>query len=183
MGKNMENFIKSRLIETSLKIHFSPTKGSAELFLQEFNQLTQSDEDPIGEWLRLTKAKKGNLEADNLIILELLVEVYRKIESLEQRINGGVKDYIPLENTDKVCTIGHGCFALKDSNLLENTLYYGRVELPTFPTRIVPVYFTYHSNLAWIDRIHARDEMEWDSYVASKERALIRSLKNNKKAE
>ena len=176
----MESFVKSRLIDTMLKISFEEARNNAESFAQEFNKLTQSDEDPIGEWLRLTRAKRGNLEADNAIILELLVEVYRKIESLEARISGNVKSYVPLENHATIGTIGHSCFALIDAELAENTLYYGRIELPTFPARIVPVYFVYHSNLAWIERIHGRDEVEWDSYVASKERALIRSIKNKK---
>ena len=176
----MESFVKSRLIDTMLKISFEEARNNAESFVQEFNKLTQSDEDPIGEWLRLTRAKRVNLEADNAIILELLVEVYRKIESLEARISGNVKSYVPLENHATIGTIGHSCFALIDAELAENTLYYGRIELPTFPARIVPVYFVYHSNLAWIERIHGRDEVEWDSYVASKERALIRSIKNKK---
>ncbi|TLD83551.1 hypothetical protein LS70_005200 [Helicobacter sp. MIT 11-5569] len=179
----MEEFAKSRLIETILKIEYEVVHNNAEAFAQEFNKLTQSDEDPIGEWLRLTRAKKGNLESDNVVILELLVEIYRKIESLESRISGVTKNYVALENKGSICTIGHSCFALLDSKLLENTLYYGRIEIPTFPTRIVPAYFIYHSGLAWIERIHGRDEVEWDSYVASKERALIRSIKNSKKAE
>ncbi|MDY3113174.1 MAG: hypothetical protein SOW25_02475, partial [Helicobacter sp.] len=152
----MENLVKSRLIDTSLKIEYSFVKDNAESFAQEFNKLTQSDEDPIGEWLRITKAKKGNLDSDNAVILELLVEVYRKIESLERRISGDIKDYTPLRESAEIRTIGHGCFAI-NKNLLENMLYYGRILLPTFPARVVPVYFTYSSNLAWIDRIHARD--------------------------
>lgn len=179
----MKDFAKSRLIQTLLHIEYEAVHNNAECFVEEFNKLTQSDEDPIGEWLRLKRAKKGNLESDNAVILELLVEIYRKIESLESRICGETKSYVNLEYKGNVKTIGHGCFALKDSNLLENTLYYGRIELPTFPTRIVPVYFVYHSGLAWIERIHGQDEAEWDSYVASKERALIRSIKNNKKVE
>ena len=79
----MEKFNKSRLIETVLKIEYDVVQNNAELFAQEFNKLTQSDEDPIGEWLRLTRAKKRNLESDNVVVLELLVEVYRKIEMLE----------------------------------------------------------------------------------------------------
>ncbi|WP_297814187.1 hypothetical protein [uncultured Helicobacter sp.] len=178
----MENFVKSRLINTALKIEFDKAYINAESYALEFNKLTQNDEDPIGEWLRLMRAKKGNLEGENAIILELLVEIYRKIESLETHIEGNTKDYVPLENKATIHTIGHGCFAILDSNLSENTLYYGRIELPTFPTRIVPVYFIYHSELAWIEQIHTRDEIEWDGYVAGKERALIRSLKLNKKA-
>ncbi|MBX7491398.1 hypothetical protein [Helicobacter turcicus] len=176
----MENFTKSRLIKTLLNIEYEVVHNNAEAFAQEFNKLTQSDEDPIGEWLRLTRAKKGNLESDNVVILELLVEIYRKIESLEARISGETKNYVELKNKGSVGTIGHSCFALTDSKLSENTLYYGRIELPTFPTRIVPVYFIYHSGLAWIERIHGRDEAEWDGYVASKERALIRSIRNKK---
>lgn len=179
----MENFAKSRLIQTLLNIEYEEAHNNTEAFAEEFNKLTQSDEDPIGEWLRLTRAKKGNLEPDNVVILELLVEIYRKIESLEARISGEKKDYVALANKDNISTIGHSCFALKESKLIENTLYYGRIELPTFPTRIVPVYFVYHSRLAWIERIHGRDEAEWDGYVASKERALIRSIKNSKREE
>ncbi len=175
--------LKSRLIETALKITFEQTRNNAESFAQEFNKLTQSDEDPIGEWLRLTKAKRGNLDPDNLVILELLVEIYRKIEALETRMGGNTKKYLALEKSATINTIGHGCFMISENILEENTLYYGRIELPTFPTRVVPVYFVYHSKRAWIEKIHARDEVEWDGYVASKERALIRSLKSNKKAE
>ncbi|MDE5591786.1 MAG: hypothetical protein K2I63_02345 [Helicobacter sp.] len=174
--------MKSRLIDTSLRIEYEEVHNQPESFIEEFNKLTQSDEDPIGEWLRLMRAKKGNLDAENTIILELLVEIYRKIEKLEQTIEGSKKSYLTLKNENLVTTIGHHCFAIKDSNLLENTLYYGRIELPTFPTRIVPIYFLSRNNLAWIEKIHSRDENEWDSYVASKERALIRFLKSNKKA-
>ena len=118
----MENFVKSRLIDTMLKISFEEARNDAESFAQEFNKLTQSDEDPIGEWLRLTRAKRGNLEAENAIILELLVEVYRKIESLEARISGDVKSYVPLQNQPTIGTIGHRCFELIDAELAENTL-------------------------------------------------------------
>ena len=177
----MENFEKSRLINTALQIQYQKAHANAEEFAIEFNKLTQSDEDPIGEWLRLMRAKKGNLDSENTIILELLVEIYRKIEILENKIQGETKSYIPLSNKDIITTIGHNCFALKDSKLQENTLYYGRVELPTFPTRIIPIYFIFHTNLAIIEKIHGRDETEWDSYVASKERALIRLMKSNNK--
>ncbi|PZT48843.1 hypothetical protein B6S12_02010 [Helicobacter valdiviensis] len=179
----MENFVKSRLVETYLNIEYEEANKNSEEFAREFNALTQSDEDPIGEWLRLTKAKKGNLESDNVVILELLVEIYRKIETLEQTIKSVQKEYISLANKGLVKTLGHSCFALDKHKLEENTLYYGRIELPTFPKRIIPLYFTYHSNLAWVGNIHSRDEVEWDSYVASKERALIRSIRQSQKEE
>lgn len=179
----MESYIKSRLIETSLKIEFDKAQNNSEIFAREFTRLTQSDEDPIGEWLRLTKAKKGNLEGDSVIILELLVEIYRKIESLERTLSSIKKEYAPLTQKGEITTIGHSCFVVGNMLLEENTLYYGRIELPTFPTRIIPIYFVYHSELAWVEQIHGRDESEWDSYVASKERALIRTLKQNKRDE
>ncbi len=176
----MENLQKSRLIDTALKIRYDTAHSNAEEFALEFNKLTQSDEDPIGEWLRLMRAKKGNLDSENTIVLELLVEIYRKLELLEHKIQGDTKIYTPLAYEGLITTIGHSCFALRDSTLQENTLYYGRVELPTFPTRIIPIYFIFHTHLALVEKIHARDENEWDSYVASKERALIRSIKSNK---
>ena len=179
----MDSYIKSRLIETSLKIEFDKVQNNPEIFAKEFTKLTQSDEDPIGEWLRLTKAKKGGLEGDSIIILELLVEIYRKIESLEKTLGSIKKEYTILAQKGEITTIGHGCFIMKNTSLEENTLYYGRIELPTFPTRIIPVYFIYRSELAWVEQIHGRDESEWDSYVASKERALIRTLKQNKRDE
>ena len=89
---------KSRLINTALKIHYDTAHSNAEEFAIEFNKLTQSDEDPIGEWLRLMRAKKGNFDNENTIVLELLVEIYRKIELLEHKIQGETKTYVPLSN-------------------------------------------------------------------------------------
>ena len=57
--------MKSRLIDTLLKIEYEEVHNNSESFVMEFNKLTQSDEDPIGEWLRLMRAKKGNLEGEN----------------------------------------------------------------------------------------------------------------------
>ena len=103
----MENFEKSRLINTALQIQYQKAHDNAEEFAIEFNKLTQSDEDPIGEWLRLMRAKKGNLDSENTIILELLVEIYRKIETLEHKIQGETKSYIPISNKDIITTIDH----------------------------------------------------------------------------
>ena len=176
----MENYVKSRLIDTSLRIEFDKVHNNADEFVKEFSKLTQSDEDPIGEWLRLTKAKNGNLGGESTILLELMVEIYRKVESLEKTIHSVKKEYVTLQYKDEIRTIGHSCFKMQCANLEENVLYYGRVELPTFPSRIVPIYFIYQENLAWVEQIHARDEVEWDSYVASKERALIRAIRQKR---
>lgn len=174
---------KSRLIKTILNIEYEKAQIKSEECAKEFSKLTQSDDDPIGEWLRIMRAKKGNLDNENTIVLELLVEIYRKLETLEQKVEKNTKTYLPLDNSSVISTIGHGCFMIDNNQLEENILYYGRVELPTFPTRIVPIYFTYSNSLAKIEKIHARDEIEWDGYVASKERALIRIIKSDKKAD
>lgn len=176
----MESYAKSRLIDTSLKVEFDKVHNNADEFAKEFSKLTQSDEDPIGEWLRLTKAKNGNLSGESMILLELMVEIYRKVESLEKSVNAIKKEYAPLQYKGEINTIGHSCFKIQNMNLEENVLYYGRVELPTFPSRIIPIYFIYQENLLWVEQIHSRDEAEWDSYVASKERALIRTIRQKK---
>ena len=45
--ENMENFEKSRLINTALQIQYQKAHDNAEDFAIEFNKLTQSDEDPL----------------------------------------------------------------------------------------------------------------------------------------
>lgn len=240
---------KTRLIATSLKIEFDSANISAENFAREFNKLTKSDDDPVGEWLRMARAKKGGSGDDFNIVLDLLVEIYRKLGALENAINNISKEYAPLRYCGEIETIGHGCFAIRadsikinqsylkaaqkaqeaqneasiesggldsiesnGANSIEssgadsiestqnsqnlpqkieiprfkfepNALYYARVELPIFPVRILPVYFIFDKNLARIEKMHSGDESEWDGYVASKERALIRTLRAQKGKE
>lgn len=222
---------KTRLIATSLKIEFDSANISAENFAREFNKLTKSDDDPVGEWLRMARAKKGANNDDFSIVLDLLVEIYRKLGALENAINNIAKEYAPLRYCGEIETIGHGCFVLRadsiktnqsylkavnkadsiESNeaiessaqnpailnaqnaeqklqipsfkISPNALYYARVELPIFPVRILPIYFIFDKNLARIEKMHSGDESEWDSYVASKERALIRTLRAQKGKE
>lgn len=194
----------SRLVPTSLEIKFSCV-GKLELdtqkadihtaeylskslvathpFWVEFHSRTQADNDPVIEWLKRTKSKRGGVDEDQGLVLDFLVEIYRKLDTLEGLIANRQVHYEKLDYNGVIDRIGHGCFSvqvLENQPLEEEMLYYGRVDLPTFPKRLVPLFFTKREDLCYVLKIHAHDESEWDGYVASKERDLIRELKRKK---
>ncbi len=74
-----------RLVQAPISICFSEAALDKEVYEREYQQLSESDEDPISQWLKLAKAKGDTRETDP-ILLELVVELHRKIDSLEMPI-------------------------------------------------------------------------------------------------
>ena len=63
----------------------------------------------------------------------------------------------------------------------EGKSYYGRIVMPVFPKREIPVFFTAtSSNLAKITKLHERDMNDWNAYVTARERVMIREMKAKK---
>jgi hypothetical protein len=53
--------------------------------------------------------------------------------------------------------------------------------MPTFPRREIPVYFkSVEEDLAQIKLLHDRDRVDWDTYVAARDRSAIREAKREK---
>lgn len=166
-----------RLVEAPINIVYDLAYNDPEGYEREFHQMSESDEDPIGQWLKLAKARGDTSESDP-IVLNLLVELYRKIDKLEQILTMNTPQRLSLINEAMIESIGFEHFKLKEEQFEAGKLYYGRVEMPIHPKRDIAIFFeAMDGTLAKITRIHDRDEKEWASYMTARERVMIRQLK------
>lgn len=166
-----------RLIPAPINLSFSEAGEELELYEREYHQLSESDDDPISVWLKRAKAKGDTVESDP-VLLNLVVELHRKIDNLERLIKDEKPVRLELEKEAMIESIGFRHFKLKEPLLQPSKHYYGRVEMPVHPKRDVGVFFVAESaTLARIEKIHERDEKEWAAYLTARERVLIREMR------
>jgi len=177
----MSNTNNLYLVPAPIEIHYEHLNNeNSELFNKEFSLFEQSDNDPIGQWLKSAKARGDARDSDPLV-LTLIAELHRKVDELTQLIKGNEENSIELKFSRNIESINYEYFYLEDHILEPNAEYYGRVLMPTFPRRDIPLYFkAINPQLALIKKIHDRDRRDWDTYVAARERTLIRELKRSK---
>lgn len=171
----MENI---RYVNAYFEIVFS--KDDSDKYKKEFDILGLSDEDAVGEWLKLAKARGETSESDQ-VVLTLLIELHRKIDSLSAYVKGEKLEYLNLDFQANVNGIGYEYFRIEENLFEENREYYGRVKMPIFPRREIPLFFkAITKQEAKISFLHERDEKDWNAYLVGRERAMIRELKANK---
>ncbi|MDP3267312.1 MAG: hypothetical protein Q8M39_10845 [Sulfuricurvum sp.] len=167
------------LIEAPLEVEFDIAESNLQDFEREYDTIGESDDDAIGQWLRVAKAKGETSDSDP-VVLHLIVELYRKIDRLEQIITDSVPTYFPLHHKELISRIGFEHFEISEPLFQQGKRYYGRIVLPLQNKKVVPLYFEAQSTtLAKIVRVHSRDEKEWGAYAMSRERLKIRQLKGN----
>ena len=166
------------LYRAPIQVSFSLVGENLDKFKREFDSLGEADDDPIGNWVKIAKSK-GENDADPLL-LKLLVEMHRKIDNLQKIIENKEVEHIELSTSIHIQSVGYEYFKLDDGFLLEDDKqYYGRIIMPVFPEREISIFFKKHQdNIAKIELMHNRDINEWDFYVSSRERAMIREIKN-----
>lgn len=170
----MENI---RLVKTSLKIVYEVGDSGNNEFLKEYYGLIQLNDDPLGAWLRSSKMRK---EADetNQVLLTLLIELHRKVDYLTHTMKTDAPLVLPLKNQENLVSIGHGYFQFENNVLAVGQNYYGRIDVPTFPKREMPIFFEAISeNIAKIILMHEDDEKDWSAYMMACERVMIRQMK------
>ncbi|BBG66644.1 hypothetical protein NNO_1941 [Hydrogenimonas sp.] len=166
-----------RLVTAPLEIDFDLGEKSPEEFEREFQRLSETDEDPIGQWLKIAKARGETRDTDP-VLLNLIVELHRKVDQLTQIVKNEEPKRIPLAFHGHIESIGFEHFRLSQPLLEPKKRYYGRIAMPVFPKRDVAVWFdALDTNLAKIVRMHERDIKEWNSYVTARERIMIREMK------
>ncbi len=169
-----------RLVPAPISLVFSQADIQRELYEREFQQLSDSDDNPINQWLKLAKARGETAETDP-VLLQLVVELHNKIDALEMFLKDETPNRISLTIDAHIESIGFEYFNLKEDILEEGMEYYGRVEMPVHPKRDVGVFFIAESKtLAKIVKIHERDEKEWGAYLTARERVLIRQSREDK---
>lgn len=166
-----------RLVDAPISIVYDLALNNPESYEREFHQMSESDEDPIGQWLKMAKARGETSESDTVVV-NLLVELYRKVDKLEQILTMSTPQRLSLVDEAMIESIGFEHFKLKEGNLEAGKHYYGRVEMPIHPKRDIAIFFeAVDTSLAKIIRMHDRDEKEWAIYLTARERVMIRQLK------
>ena len=163
-----------RFIEAPLDIVFEEDNSS---FKEEFNKLGAEMNDPIGQWIKLAKARGDTKETDP-VLLELIVQLHRKVDELSALIKGEDKNLLKLKYSAKIEAINFDYFKLSENILKINQKYYGRIFLPVFPKREIAIYFEgIEANIAKITLMHDKDRKDYDSFIMARERAIIREIK------
>ncbi len=171
---------KPRLVPAPISIVFSEAEVDKKSYEREYQQLSESDDDPISQWLKLAKARGETADSDP-VLLNLMVELHRKIDGLEMFLKNETPKRISLINETHISAIGFEHFELSESCLEEGKEYYGRISMPVHPKRDIGVFFkALSSTLTQIIRMHERDEKEWAAYMTARERILIRELREKK---
>lgn len=166
-----------RLVEAPIDIKFSKIGEDVEEYMREYQQLSESDDDPINQWLKLAKARGETSETDP-VLLNLMVEMHKKIDALERFLKNEEPKRVPLLNEAPIESIGFEHFKLKEPLLEVGAEYYGRVDMPVHPRRDVGIFFVaLDGSLAKITKMHERDEKEWNAYLTARERVLIREAR------
>jgi len=170
----------ARLVKAPISLVFSEASLDKEEFEREYHKLSDSDDNPINQWLKMAKARGETADTDP-VILNLVVELHNKIDALEMFLKNEVPKRISLTVEAQIDAIGFEHFNLDDELLEEGKEYYGRIDMPVHPKRDVGVFFVAESpTLAHIVKMHDRDEKEWGSYMTARERVLIREAKEKK---
>jgi len=163
-----------RLIPAPLSIEFEEDK---EEFKSEYDKLGAEIDDPIGQYIKMAKAKGETNDTDK-VLMELVIALHRKVDELTKIIKQETKELIPLKYNEKITDVGYEYFKFKNPVLIKNHKYYGRLKISFFPEREVPIYFIgVDEKIAEIILMHDRDIKDYNAFVASRERAIIREKK------
>ena len=169
-----------RLIKAPISLVFSEADVNKEVFEREYYQLSESDDNPINQWLKLAKARGETADTDP-VLLNLVVELHNKIDALELFLRDEEPKRVSLLYQTDIESIGFEHFNLTNDMLEEGKEYYARIEMPVHPKRDVGLFFIAENRtLARISKIHDRDEKEWASYMTARERVLIREAREKR---
>ena len=163
-----------RFVDAYVPIEFDELNDKLK---EEFDKLGSESEDPIGQYIKLAKAR-GETKDTDPVLLELLIALHRKVDELSAYVKNEKKEFLPLRYKSETSGIGFEYFKIKDKILKKGVKYYGRMDLPVFPERKVPVIFEgYDDNIAKIIHMHERDIKDYNAYITARERAIIREMK------
>ncbi len=166
-----------RFVKAPITIEFDLKDTNEEAFTREYHQLSESDDDPIAQWLKRAKGRGETSESDP-VLLNLIVELHRKIDNLERLIKNEEPERVALISKAMIDSIGYGHFKLKENLLTVGAHYYGRIIMPVHPKHDIVIFFVAEDeNIAKVSKIHERDEKEWAAYLTARERVLIREMR------
>lgn len=166
-----------RLVQATIDLSYEEAQGESEKFEREFNQIGEAEENSITQGIKHVKVR-GELDETNALMLNIMAELYRKMEKIEQILTNGKLNRLELSSQGLIESIGLEHFKLSSELLESGKHYYGRIEIATFPKREIAFYFeALEPSLAKIEKIHVRDKEAWGYYMTACERVMIRQMK------
>ncbi|NOX14808.1 MAG: hypothetical protein GXP61_02035 [Epsilonproteobacteria bacterium] len=169
-----------RFVNAPLKINFEKILEDKSIYKKEYDKLSNIEEDSVGQWLKLAKARGETSDSDQ-VLLKLVVELHRKIDNLTAYIKNEKPVFLNLKDEENINAISFEYFRLEEDKLEVDAEYYGRILMPFFPKREVPLFFkAVSTNIAQVILMHEPDEIEWSSFMSARERAMIREAKTLK---
>lgn len=177
----LQNTSWGRTVQAPLNLEFAlidaADSESTKAYEREYASLSNADADPLGEYMKYARAKADSREADD-IVLKLLVTLHYKLDEIKNILTDNVRQFVKLESKENVEALGHSVIIMPKPIFQKGAQYYARIDLPVFPERLIPIFLeAVEPKVAKVKRIHERDERDWDSYITSRERSLIRELK------
>jgi hypothetical protein len=173
----MDDLDKMRWISAPLVVAFSPEGDNSEEFRLEFDRFAESDDDPMSEWLKLARARGETKESDP-VALAMLIDLHRKIDELTRLVKGEKVRRTELKYSVRLDGLNYTHFRVENPVFKRGERYYARIAMPVFPMRDLGFYFIAASDkIAELALLHERDQKAWDGYAASRERAMIRQMK------
>lgn len=170
-----------RFVDASIFFDCMVDLDESGAFQQEYYGLSMVNNDPIGQWLKSSRMRKEVNDSDQ-VLLTLLVDLHRKVDLLTRIVQEKGSDlYLPLEEHLRIDGVAHdGYIRVPEAHFEVGARYYARIELPMFPKRVSAFYFeALTSTHGKIVLMHEEDVTEWDVYVATCERAMIRQMKGH----
>lgn len=112
------------------------------------------------------------------MLLELLVELYQKVENIEQMLRNKTTQYLPLDFGGVADFVGHSVLCMPQDVFEEGAEYYMRIFLPVFPQRYIGIFGSaIHNRIIKFERMHYNDTGDFDNFVAQMERLSILNAK------
>lgn len=168
------------LIDAPIAISYGLQDERVDEYMREYHQLGQVDNGEISRWLQSVKAK-GEANDSDPVLLNLMIELHKKIDNLEKIIKQEDEVRISLPLYADISRVGFEHFEFLNPQLEIKKIYYGRLDMPLYPRRDIGIFFEAVSPvLAKIHKIHDKDQKAWNLYVRSRERVLIREAKEKK---
>lgn len=175
--------IHTRLGRCHLKLAYEYVEEhKAHLYEGEFFSLATFSDTPMLKWIK-TMHSKSSLSEENMIIVEILTEMYKKLERLERILTHQDQNLLPLANEARLGFVGHDALCLDEGqsfgDFAQHSKIYARVFVPLFPERIVGIFAkVLHPQIAQIEHIHIKNRTYFDTFVADCERSMILDTKS-----
>jgi hypothetical protein len=160
-----------KLVRTAASIAFEEVGNRKDEFEREFESFSSTDSNPVDDFIQKMKAKEGKNAPDDMTIL-LLAELHKKVDDLTRAIKGETKTYLPLTNER---TLDFAWFdTVQLQGLKSGVLYYARISMPLFRTRVIPFFFeATDEEYGTITKMWPNDKADFDGYLASKDREEV----------